>query len=86
MDLLTPYVETQAYGENYLQPPPEIIDREEEYEVEMIIDNRYLRQGQKRKRQFLVKWKGYPQSKNSWVSEENMHAPGLLTDYLALLD
>ena len=86
VDLLTPYVKTQAYGENYLQPPPEIIDREEEYEVEIIIDDCYLRQGRKRKRQFLVKWKGYPQSENSWVSEEDMHAPGLLTDYLALLD
>ena len=86
VDLLTPYVETQAYGENYPQLPPEIIDGEEEYEVEMIIDDCYLRQERKRKRQFLVKWKGYPQSENSWVSEENMHALGLLTDYLALLD
>ena len=86
VDLLTPYVKTQAYGENYPQPPPEIIDGEEEYEVEMIINDRYLRQGRKKKRQFLVKWKGYPHSENSWVSEEDMHAPGLLTDYLSLLD
>ena len=86
VDLLTPYVEMQAYGENYPQPPPEIIDREEEYEVEMIIDDRYLRQGWKKKRQFLVKWKGYPDSENSWVSKEDMHTPGLLTDYLSLLD
>ena len=37
VDLLTPYIETQAYGENYPQPPPKIIDGEEEYKVEMII-------------------------------------------------
>ena len=86
MDLLTPYIETQAYGENYPQPPPEIIDGEEEYEVELIIDDRYIRQGWKRKRQFLVKWKGYPQSENSWVSEEDMHALGLLADYQAILE
>ena len=86
MDLLTPYIETQAYGENYPQPPPEIIDGKEEYEVELIIDDHYIRQGWKRKRQFLVKWKGYPRSENSWVSEEDMHAPGLLANYQAILE
>ena len=45
IDLLIPYVKTQAYGENYLQPPPEIIDGEEEYEVEVIIHDCYTRQG-----------------------------------------
>ena len=29
VDLLTPYVETQTYGENYPQLPPKIIDGEE---------------------------------------------------------
>ena len=65
VDLLTPYIKTQAYGENYPQPPPEIINGEEEYKVELIIDDCYIRQGRKRKRQFLVKWKGYPRSENS---------------------
>ena len=64
IDLLIPYIETKAYGENYLQPPPEIIDGEEEYKVEIIIHDHYTRQGQKRKKQFLVKWVvkwvGYP--------------------------
>ena len=86
VDLLTPYVEIQAYGENYPQPLPEIIDGEEEYKVEIIIDDCYTRQGRKRKRQFLVKWKEYPHSKNSWVNKEDMHAPGLLADYQALMD
>ena len=86
VDLLTPYVETQAYGENYPQPPPEIIDGEEEYKVEMIIDDHYIRQGQKRKKQFLVKWEGYPRSKNSWVNAEDIHAPRLLADYQARIE
>ena len=50
MDLLVPYVKILAYGENYPQPPPEIIDGEEEYKVEMIIYDYYTRQGQKRKK------------------------------------
>ena len=45
MDLLTPYIETQAYRENYPQPPPEITNGEEEYKVEMIIHDCYVRQG-----------------------------------------
>src|SRR5712691_6011799 len=33
VDLLIPYKETEAYGENYPQPPPDLIDGEEEYAV-----------------------------------------------------
>jgi len=40
VDLLTPFHETKEYGENYLQPPPEVIDGEEEFEVQEIIDER----------------------------------------------
>ena len=39
-DLLTPDHETSAHGENYLHPPPELIDNDEEYEVEAILDSR----------------------------------------------
>ena len=35
--LLTPYVETTIHRSNFLQPPPDIIDRQEEYEVEQIL-------------------------------------------------
>jgi hypothetical protein len=38
MDLLTPFHETKEHGQNYLQPPPEVINGEEEFEVEEIID------------------------------------------------
>ena len=32
--LLTPYYEMAAHGPNFTRPPPDLIDREEEYEVE----------------------------------------------------
>ncbi len=32
--LLTPYHETQAHGPNFTRPPPDLIDREDEYKVE----------------------------------------------------
>ncbi|SRR6266702_785964 len=30
---------------------------------------------------FLVKWKGYPTSDNSWEPRENLHADRLITEY-----
>jgi hypothetical protein len=79
VDLLTPYHETNAYGPQPTQPPPILIDGEEEYEVEELINDRY--NGRRRKRQYLVKWKGYPASKNSWVDEQDLHSDELLADY-----
>jgi hypothetical protein len=34
--LLTPYRETPEYGFNFPRPPPDIVDREKEFEVEAI--------------------------------------------------
>ena len=77
VDLLIPYHETKEHGTNYLQPPPDLIDGEEEYEVESIINDRTYR----RKKQYLVKWLGYPESENSWVNETDLHSPELLAEY-----
>jgi hypothetical protein len=77
VDLLSPYQQSESYGEAFPQPPPDLIEGEEEYEVEDIISDRMIR----RKRQYLVKWKGYPSSENSWVAAKDLHAPGLLKDY-----
>ena len=35
--LLKPYLETETQGENYTQPPPELLEEQEVYEVETII-------------------------------------------------
>lgn len=44
------------------RPAPIIVDDEEEYEVEEIVDYRYFR----RQHQFLVLWKGYPRESATW--------------------
>ena len=80
VDLLTPYYETDVHGANYSQPPPELIHGQEEYEVEEIIKDCYYR----RKKQYLVKWLGYPVSENSWVDAKDLHSPKLLAEYLRL--
>ena len=78
-----PYKKMEAYGTPYTQPPPVIEEGEEEYEIESIIDSR--RHGRERKRQYLVHWKGYPNSDNSRVNHKNLHTPELLEEYLSHL-
>ncbi len=41
--LLTPYHETQAHGPNFTQPPPDLIDGENEYKVKRIVTHRQFR-------------------------------------------
>ena len=38
--LLTPYRETDSHGPNYERPPPDLVEDEEEYEVDQILDSR----------------------------------------------
>ena len=77
--LLTPYLETLAHGPNFSRPPPDLIDGEEEQEVERILDHHLF--GRSRKLQYLIKWKGFPDSDNEWVSPNHMHAPDLVWAY-----
>jgi hypothetical protein len=79
VNLLFPYKETEAYGPAYTRPPPELIGNEEEYEVEFIRDARRKRRGQGL--QYLVHWKNYPNSDDSWVDHKDLHAPELLKEY-----
>jgi len=67
-DLLTPYCETPTHGPNYKCLPPDLVDGLEEYEVEKILDLRHF--GRRRRLQYLVKWKGYPNSDNQWVNKD----------------
>ena len=54
-------------------PPPllEIVDREEEWVVEEILDSKVIN----RKLRYLVKWEGFGIEHNSWEPRNNLHAP-----------
>jgi Chromo (CHRromatin Organisation MOdifier) domain len=79
--LLTPYKETEEYGENFAQPPLELIEGQEEYEVEQVMNSRWL--GRARKLQYLLRWKGYSRAHDSWQDATEVHAPKLIKEYYA---
>ena len=76
--LLKPYFEDEF--QRHLPPPPplQIQDGHKEYEVEAILNHR-KRRG---KVQYLVKWKGYADHENSWVTEKDLeNAKEVLQQY-----
>ena len=79
VDLLTPYKETEFHGRNYTYPPPDLVEGEEQYEVERVLDSRTF--GRRRTKQYLVKWKGYPHSNNQWVDKKDMNAERAIREY-----
>jgi hypothetical protein len=79
IDLLTPYHETTMHGANYQRPPPDLVEGEEEYEIETVLASR--RFGRGKKLQYLVKWKGYPDSDNQWINKEDVFADDAIREF-----
>ena len=77
--LLTPYIETSAHGPNFIWPPPDLMGDQSEYEVEAVVNHRTF--GRSKHLQYLLKWKGYPHSDNTWENATDVHAPDLIRDY-----
>jgi hypothetical protein len=58
-------------------PPPELVDGEEEWIVEEILDSKVIN----RKLRYLVKWEGFGIEHNSWEPWDYIHAPELVTNF-----
>jgi hypothetical protein len=76
-----PYRETITHGPNYQRPLPDLVDGEEEYSVEKILDSRKF--GRRRHLQYLVKWEGYPDSDNMWVDKDDVFADDKVREFKA---
>jgi hypothetical protein len=68
-----------SYGTNYVRPSPVMEENDEEYEVEYIRDARRHRRGHKL--QYLIHWKEYPATDNSWVNYNDLNALELLKEF-----
>jgi hypothetical protein len=58
-------------------PPLKIVGGDERYEIEEVI-NSHLNRG---KLQYLVRWRGYSHTENSWIAEGNLDALDLIAKY-----
>ena len=58
-------------------PLPEIIDGEEEWVVEEILDSKVINQ----KLRYLVKWKDFGIKHNSWEPWDHVHAPDIVAEF-----
>lgn len=65
------------------QTSPATWSETEEFEVDRILEVHHKRDG---KREFLVSWKGYPSSENTWEPEENMTCADLIKKFMAKVD
>ncbi len=79
IDLLTQYHETDLHGPNYSRLAPELVNNEEEYKVEKILDSQHF--SRRWKLQYLIKWKGYPNSDNEWVDQKDVHTLEVIREF-----
>ena len=77
--LLMPYKETLEHGAQFQCPPPELIGNKEEYEVEQIINHRH--HGKCHQLQYLICWKGYSATDDTWEPADQVHADELVRKY-----
>jgi len=77
VDKLRPYHQDPLHP-NHPRPPPDLVNKEEEYEVEKILESKY----RWNTLHYLVKWVGYPNSENTWVrADKAEHMKDLITDW-----
>jgi hypothetical protein len=75
---LTAATDDPIPGRRFPPPPlPEIIDGEEEWVVEEILDSKVIN----RKLRYLVKWKDFGIEHNSWEPWDDVHAPELVAEF-----
>jgi Chromo (CHRromatin Organisation MOdifier) domain len=78
--LLSPYKEMEENGQAFTEPVPDIIEGEEEYEVEQVLDSRRKGRG-KGHLEYFLKWEGYPHAHNTWEPADQVHMDDLVEEF-----
>ena len=78
--VLHPYKETKFHGPNFTEPPPDLVQGQEEWEVDNVLASR--RSGRKKTLQYLIRWRSFSEAHNSWEPKENLdNAAQLVKDF-----
>jgi hypothetical protein len=77
--LLSTYHENDIHGPNEIEATPDLIEKQEEYEVAGIIKHRE----RDNQIQYLVSWKNMSHDENEWLTEPELapHALEILNNY-----
>jgi hypothetical protein len=75
VNLLEPAANDPMPGQHHDPPPPVVVDGEDEYHVEEILDSKMVR----RRLKYLVKWTGYDQP--DWEPAEDMNGLAAVDEF-----
>ncbi len=78
---LRPYQDPTSFHSQCIdtyRPPPIVIDKVDEYEIKDIVDRQYHHG----RLQYLVHWKGYNNTEDTWIDAANLpHSQELIEDF-----
>jgi hypothetical protein len=77
-------VSDPRFGERTMLPSTrDLLSASEEYEVEAILGHRLTKRKDGNRRMYLIRWRGFEPSEDSWVSDYSLrNAPEIRREYL----